>query len=56
MFDNSSFTLNGCDRAIAMVGAGDEEVDSLSFDVSDGNSKGGKSHTWQSLYDTLSIW
>ena len=55
MFDNLSFASNGRDGAIAMIGTGDEEIDSLSFDVSDGNSKEKKSHTRRSLYDTLSI-
>ena len=31
--------LNGRDGAIAMIGTGDKQIDSLSFDISNGNSK-----------------
>ena len=39
MFDDLSFTLNGCDGAIAMIGTSNEEIYGLLYDVTDRVSK-----------------
>jgi len=39
MFDDSSFTSNGRDGAVVMIGTSDEEIYGLLYDVTDRNSK-----------------